>query len=171
MKIEVSVHPRNHAVKQKCRHDRMLRRQKSQTDGDSRDSGQSSFWLPINRSTFKPQNHCDNSSSQESFDVPFEDLLIHSLSSIAVSARSDQADRLENLKKTMKLREGDRLRKPASHHKDLMPLDQLAMLMSTQLTNAAGKGLFGPIEPAASHRQQMGVGAHTASTKALVYYT
>lgn len=152
---------RNAIVKQKRRYHKVVRSQ-SKNDNDNRSSELASSWLVINHS----EDNDNSSSSQTSTDVPFEDMLIQSLSSIALSARRDQLNRLEKYRLELKQQERDSLRKPVEHHKDLMPLNDLAMLMSTQLTTAKAKGLFSPIGPKSYSRRQVERETVTASRRA-----
>lgn len=133
-------------VKQKRRYPKIYRQQ-IPNDGEIRSSaGFPSSWAATT-STSQPQYPEDVLSLQEPLDVPLEELLVRSLTSIVLSTRSEHLAQLERSKLTMEIHEGDQFRKPVEHHKDLMPLNDLAMLMSAQLTAAKGKGLFGPIEP------------------------
>lgn len=161
-------------VKQECRYDSASRSHLAPGDDDSRSSGCSSSWLstksrqkhrqrkavhPRRSMTEKPgwssrrslvwfpnkSDDEDSASTEATRRTPFEDILVQSLSSIALSARIEQLDRLVESSRSLNARSGDQFRKPVHHHEDLLPLTELALLMSTELTIAKGKGLFGPL--------------------------
>jgi hypothetical protein len=112
---------------------------RSSDDGDSRSCGQSSSWLPHNKKFRQDESY---KAPRGQSDLPFENLLVQSLTALAMSAKSSKEDKM--LKSYLdKQAPADRLLKPVQHHKDLLPFTELALLMSTELSTAKAKGSFG----------------------------
>jgi len=65
---------------------------------------------------------------------------LHFSSHTTISKLSSQLSTRKEIEEESRLRE--ERRQPAKHHKDLMPLNELAMLMSSQLSLAKERGTF-----------------------------